>query len=121
MNPGQFFACCGLLELAHRLCPGAEGWFEGSAFHVSNSMGLDHILEQLAAAEILSSLSPEEQRSLRTLLSKEKETLAEIERVEKTRLRQMWRQERLRLNKPFDIWLDWWRDNRGERTDLKTW
>jgi CRISPR-associated protein Csb3 len=28
-NPGQFFACCGLLELADRLWPGVEGWFEG--------------------------------------------------------------------------------------------
>lgn len=28
-NPGQFFACCGLFELADRLWPGAEGWFEG--------------------------------------------------------------------------------------------
>ncbi|SPE35106.1 putative CRISPR-associated protein [Candidatus Sulfopaludibacter sp. SbA6] len=27
-NPGQFFACCGLLEVADRLWPGAEGWFE---------------------------------------------------------------------------------------------
>lgn len=29
-NPGQFFACCGLLELADRLWPGAEvaGWFQ---------------------------------------------------------------------------------------------
>lgn len=26
-NPGQFFACCGLLELADRLWPEAEGWF----------------------------------------------------------------------------------------------
>jgi len=26
-NPGQFFACCGLLELADRLWDGAEGWF----------------------------------------------------------------------------------------------
>ena len=26
-NPGQFFACCGLLELAERLRPGAEGHF----------------------------------------------------------------------------------------------
>lgn len=34
-NPGQFFACCGLLELADRLWPGAEGWFEGQHFHVS--------------------------------------------------------------------------------------
>lgn len=27
-NPGQFFACCGLLELADRLWPVTEGWFE---------------------------------------------------------------------------------------------
>jgi len=120
-NPGQFFACCGLLELAYRLCPGAEGWFDGSAFHVSDSMGLDSILEQLATAGIRSSLSLEERRSLGTLLSKEKDALTEVERIEKTRLQQMWRMERLWLSKPFDIWLDWWRDNRGERTELKTW
>lgn len=33
-NPGQFFACCGLLELADRLRPGAEGWFVPGAFHL---------------------------------------------------------------------------------------
>jgi CRISPR-associated protein Csx14 len=33
-NPGQFFACCGLLELADRLWDGAEGWFEGREFRV---------------------------------------------------------------------------------------
>jgi CRISPR-associated protein Csx14 len=27
-NPGQFFACCGLLEIASRLWPGSEAWFE---------------------------------------------------------------------------------------------
>src|ERR1700747_1484984 len=106
-NPGQFFACCGLLELAYRLCPGAEGWFEGSAFHVSNSAELDGVLEQLAAAEIISSLSPEERRSLSTLLSKEKDALTESERAEKKRLQQMWRIERLLLSQPFDVWLDW--------------
>ncbi len=31
-NPGQFFACCGLLELADRLWPGAEGWFADGAW-----------------------------------------------------------------------------------------
>ncbi len=31
-NPGQFFAACGLLELADRLWGGAEGWFEDGAF-----------------------------------------------------------------------------------------
>jgi hypothetical protein len=32
-NPGQFFACCGLFELADRLWPGAEAWFKGDAAH----------------------------------------------------------------------------------------
>lgn len=31
-NPGQFFACCGLLELAGRIWDGAEGWFKEGAF-----------------------------------------------------------------------------------------
>lgn len=40
-NPGQFFACCGLLELAHRLWPGAEGWFEAATgrFGISATEG----------------------------------------------------------------------------------
>ena len=33
-NPGQFFACCGLLELADRLWGFAEGWFEARAFQI---------------------------------------------------------------------------------------
>ena len=32
-NPGQFFACCGLFELAGRLWPGTEAWFDGEAAH----------------------------------------------------------------------------------------
>jgi hypothetical protein len=31
-NPGQFFACCGLLEFADRLWDGAEAWFESGYF-----------------------------------------------------------------------------------------
>jgi len=27
-NPGQFFACCGLLEISSRIWPDSEGWFE---------------------------------------------------------------------------------------------
>ena len=40
-NPGQFFACCGLLELSDKLWPGAEGWFEDqhpqSSFQIAAS------------------------------------------------------------------------------------
>ena len=34
-NPGHFFGCCGLLELAQRVWPGAHACFEGREFVVS--------------------------------------------------------------------------------------
>ena len=46
-NPGQFFACCGLLELADRLCPGAEGWFDGESFRVEGAAVLQDLLSIL--------------------------------------------------------------------------
>lgn len=35
-NPGQFFACCGVLEMASRMWPASEvlGWFDGTEFCV---------------------------------------------------------------------------------------
>ena len=44
-NPGQFFACCGLLELANRLWPGAEGWFEKGKFCIACEGTADQLLE----------------------------------------------------------------------------
>ncbi len=38
-NPGHFFACCGLLELAGRKWQGSEGWFETGRFLVATSSG----------------------------------------------------------------------------------
>jgi CRISPR-associated protein Csb3 len=35
-NPGQFFGCCGVFELAHRLWPRAVAHFEGAQFIVSD-------------------------------------------------------------------------------------
>jgi CRISPR-associated protein Csb3 len=48
-NPGQFFACCGLLELADRLWPGAEGWFEREQFCIlteDRSKALSELLNE---------------------------------------------------------------------------
>lgn len=44
-NPGQFFACCGLLELADRLSPPGEGWFEGNSFYIATKLTLRDLLE----------------------------------------------------------------------------
>ncbi len=53
-NPGQFFACCGLLELADRLWPGAEGWFtEGDHEFCMECAGeLTELVDAIAAAEL---------------------------------------------------------------------
>ena len=52
-NPGQFFACCGLLELAARLHSGAEGCFAGTKeFVVAGAGGLAALVEAIAGAEL---------------------------------------------------------------------
>jgi len=54
-NPGQFFACCGLLELADRLWPGAEGWFDQQMFNIqghSNECNLTTLLTKLSTTKV---------------------------------------------------------------------
>ena len=49
-NPGQFFACCGLLELADRLWPGADGWFGRQEFCILTVDGAKTLSELLSEA-----------------------------------------------------------------------
>lgn len=53
-NPGQFFACCGLLELAGRLWPGVEGWFEDSdlGFNLAGTKSLAELVRAIADADL---------------------------------------------------------------------
>lgn len=120
-NPGQFFACCGLLELADRLWPGAEGWFAERQFRIACSGNLSELLQRLSAATVSSSLTDTDLKRLGTLQSMDKRKRTPEIAAEMDDLRTRWRLERLHLSKPFDLWMDWWRDNNGERTDLKTW
>ena len=57
-NPGQFFACCGLLELADRFWPetGAEGWFaaDGREFRIAcDGHTLAELLADLVSSEVV--------------------------------------------------------------------
>lgn len=122
-NPGQFFACCGLLELTDRLWPGAEGWFgdDRNSFCISCNGSLEALLIELSRSTIQSSLSTVELKRLGTLLSAEKAKLTPEALAEKSNLQEKWKLERLYVSQPFSLWLDWWRDGNGERTVLKTW
>lgn len=120
-NPGQFYACCGLLELADRLWPGAEGWFEERTFCIVCGGHLGDLLGGLAKAQINSSLTDQELKRLGTLLSANKLNLSPSEVEEKQRLGELWRRERLHLSDPFGLWLDWWWDEYSGAKALKTW
>ncbi|MDZ7620681.1 MAG: hypothetical protein U1E05_27070 [Patescibacteria group bacterium] len=92
-NPGQFFACCGLLELADRLWQrGAQGWFEQGQFRMAGCCTLDALIEAIAHAE-LTQVDPENNTSSPIV-----------------------------VGKPFrSIRLDWWLDDRSGGKELKVW
>ncbi|OFW05207.1 MAG: hypothetical protein A3I61_10640 [Acidobacteria bacterium RIFCSPLOWO2_02_FULL_68_18] len=95
-NPGQFFACCGLLELAHRLWPGAQGWFGNGRFFVAAPFRRD--------ASPLDLLSPLLDCSVEVAKGTQDEKTAPLE-----------------LGSPILLHLDWWLDGNGKPTPFKTW
>jgi hypothetical protein len=95
-NPGQFFACCGLLELADRLWPGAEGWFDDTRFSITSTdsaCGIAPLLRAFAAAEV-------------DLIDAADTAASPL---------------RLRLSNAKPMRLDWWQDVDTRGKYLKTW
>ncbi|MGA7495216.1 MAG: hypothetical protein WBX00_00645, partial [Isosphaeraceae bacterium] len=91
-NPGQFFACCGLLELADRMWIGAEGWFESAWFHISAGGELSELISNLSQAELLQ-LDPDDNTASPISIGRPVRSLR----------------------------LDWWHDERAGGKDLKVW
>lgn len=97
-NPGQFFACCGLLELADRLTGKAEGWFENDngEFVINAEIDLETLTQAIIEArfEIAGD---------------------EYEVDEKDKAKPFY------IGKPFDIRIDWWKIPEQGISGLKTW
>lgn len=66
-NPGQFFGCCGVFELAQRLWPEVIGHFEGSQFILSEG-DLNELIKRTSDAT-LEVLEPANQTSSALLLA----------------------------------------------------
>jgi CRISPR-associated protein Csx14 len=96
-NPGQFFACCGLLELAHRLWAGAEGWFSNGRFLLLSHNGPDVPPVDL----------------LKPLLDCDVELVSEGTPDSKN--------APLELGPPISTRLDWWLNDDGRPNLFKTW
>jgi CRISPR-associated protein Csb3 len=129
-NPGQFFACCGLLELAYRLWPGAEGSFAAGrsvfAIHCEDkSATLETLLRELCACQVLG-LSDEERRERDALEAESRrlknlgQRLPQQQEARRTELGELARKGAIRLGPPFALVLNWWQTDDDPATP-KTW
>jgi CRISPR-associated protein Csb3 len=101
-NPGQFFACCGLLEVADRLSSGVEGWFDEGSFLISTPGGGVSLIDVLTAAR---SVELSENRSDPSSDKQDGEGEDSGEDIKP-----------LTIISPIQLRLDWWKDK-----SLKTW
>lgn len=97
-NPGQFFACCGLLELADRLWGGAEGWFDDGRFAL-RPLACDTLAEP-TLGELLTTVAAT--------------PLRQIDLADDT-------SSPVEILSPFELRLDWWKGDRSGGERLKVW
>lgn len=123
-NPGQFFACCGLLELADRLWQGAEGWFEGDHFFIRTDRGsMEGILGALQQSAISNTMTPTQiarLNELSTMTKKKREAINGLEE-EKSELDGMRRKAPVLIQGPILLRIDWFCDPYTRGFALKTW
>ena len=124
-NPGQFFACCGLLELADRIWPGAEGWFTDGMFNVTGikSMNFNSLMDSVIQSRVLNTMTPEKAARLEVLASmtkKARERLPGLEDEKKT-LEALRREEPIVLDGKACLRIDWFCDNSAGGSRFKTW
>ena len=131
-NPGQFFACCGLLELADRLWPGAEGWFETSERFLIRNEKVERVSSDLLCSAIMNSefefLLPHEDFTALAALNERKAELkrqnklfSKDEEKECKRLNSKQIASGFSLGSPFNIRVDWWLVENCDGDHLKTW
>ncbi len=111
-NPGQFFACCGLLELTGRLDRDCMGWFDAGAFLISTvaTEVMDRFLDA-AVIVIADTLAPGDQ------FGPDEDDRGEECGPEDTGSKSapLW------IGEPFGLRLDWWNETSMDRAKLKTW
>ncbi len=122
-NPGQFFACCGLLELADRLWPGAEGWFEERQFCMASDDTLDQLLDALADCHMTNTMTDAQHArfiEITAMSVKERKAILGVEEESKA-LDKLLREAHIVFGAPFNITLDWFADDFAGGSRFKTW
>jgi CRISPR-associated protein Csb3 len=127
-NPGQFFACCGLLEMADRLWGGAEGWFQDRAatfclapMSETAEADAEQLIRALAECKLTNTMSEQQVRRRKELGDKKKKEMSQSEEEEKKQLDKLWREKPLVFHAPFNLRVDWFTDERAGGDRYKTW
>jgi CRISPR-associated endonuclease/helicase Cas3 len=127
-NPGQFFACCGLLELAHRLWNGAEGWFDGSEFCLRPAGNHAEVtpkglIDELARCRVMNVMTEEQLTLLDQLSQLKGRDRSESQEAQKKELESIRRESPIRFHfsGKFDLRIDWFLDGRSDGSRFKTW
>ncbi len=84
-NPGQFLACCGLLELASRLDEQGEGWFGDRRFQLRFKSSFGSLVDALGQAAMNNTMSAAQNARLKELssMSKKEREQASLENEKK--------------------------------------
>lgn len=91
-NPGQYFACCGLFELAFRLTGAARARFGDGCFEIEADTSLPTLIDALVSTKLVQ-VDPEDDTN-----------------------------SAIALQAPFThLRLDWWHQTHGHVRDLKVW
>jgi CRISPR-associated protein Csb3 len=127
-NPGQFFACCGLLELADRLWPGAQGWFDGGQFRLAVSVMAEDdpfakLLDSITSSKLGNTMCDAQIDRLEQLgkMSKQHRSGSPGLELEKKELEALRREEPIVLGMPLGLRIDWFRDDDAGGSRFKTW
>lgn len=123
-NPGQFFACCGLLELADRLWPGAEGWFKDDYFCIkcesrASLASLEKFMRSLKVTNTMTAEQTLRYDELGAMTKKQRKEGALEE--EKKQLDSLRRESPIRLLGKDEMVIDWFRDDLAGGSRFKTW
>lgn len=121
-NPGQFFACCGLLELADRFWPGTEGWFEDSEFKLRFDATFEELIKNIQAISVTNTMTAKQSKRLQELssMSKKERGATKLEE-EKKALDKMRREEPIFLEFGNELRIDWFTDDYSGGSRFKTW
>ncbi len=122
-NPGQFFACCGLLELADRLWPCAEGWFEEGVFYVVCAGTLNKVLDALVDCPMTNTMTVAQHARFKEITGmsvKERKIAPGVEDESKA-LDKLLREANIVWGSPFSVTLDWFTDDYAGGSRFKTW